>query len=135
MSRQKNNQLVGNIGLFYVCYELSKRGWNCLTTTRNAKGVDVVIYDQEGKKKYTIQVKSLRAKTPVPFGEKPNLLADFVIICRNVFDKPEIFILTSEEVKKNLHERIKNGKKSYWLQQKTYETYRDNWEKIGRDFK
>ena len=34
---KKSNQIVGNVGLYYVCYELSKRGWNVLPTSRNAK--------------------------------------------------------------------------------------------------
>ena len=35
---------VGNIGLFYVCYRLSRLGWSALPTTRNAKGIDIVLY-------------------------------------------------------------------------------------------
>ena len=50
------NQLVGNIGLFYVCYVLSREGWNCLPTSRNAKGIDLVIYSQDANKMHTIQV-------------------------------------------------------------------------------
>jgi len=57
-----NNQIVGNIGLYYVCFELSKRGWNVLPTSRNAKGVDIVIYNQDATKKHTIQVKALTKK-------------------------------------------------------------------------
>jgi hypothetical protein len=33
-----NQQTVGNIGLHYVCYRLSRFGWNVMPTTRNAKG-------------------------------------------------------------------------------------------------
>lgn len=133
--KAKNNQLVGNIGLFYICYELSKRGWNCLPTTRNAKGVDVVVYSQDGRKKYTIQAKSLSGKNPVPFGSNPNLLADFVIICRNVFDQPEIFIMKSREVKRRWHEgKNEKGQVSYWLEPSAYEQYRDKWGKIGMGY-
>jgi len=126
--RLKNNQLVSNIGLFYVCYELSKRGWNCLPTTRNARGVDLVIYSQDGKKKYTIQVKALSKKPAVPFGSKPNLMAEFVIICRNLANKPEIFVLKSDEVK--LVQNEKRNRKSNWFQRKNYEKFRDRWDKI-----
>jgi hypothetical protein len=62
LGRKIGNQLVGNTGLFYVCYELSKRGWNCLPTTRNARGVDIIIYDLDGERKLTIQVKTLSKK-------------------------------------------------------------------------
>jgi transposase len=42
-----------------ACYELSKRGWNVLPTSRNARGIDIVIYSQDAVRKYTIQVKAL----------------------------------------------------------------------------
>jgi hypothetical protein len=31
-----SNQIVGNIGLYYVCYRLSCFGWNAMPTARNA---------------------------------------------------------------------------------------------------
>lgn len=130
-----NKQLVGNTGLFYVCFELSKRGWNCLPTTRNAKGVDIVIYSQDGKKKYTIEVKSLSKKEAAPFDSKPTLMSDFVIVCRNVFSNPEVFILTSEETIQRLDKRKnKKNKESYWLNVKSYEQFKDKWEKIGEGY-
>ena len=131
---KSSKQIVGNAGLFYVCYELSKRGWNCLPTTRNAKGVDVVIYSQDAKKSYTIQVKALSKRNPVPFGKKPNLIADFVAVVINVMDEeklPEVFIIKTEDVKKRLHKGEKNGRVSYWLQPKDYEEYKGKWEIIG----
>ena len=96
---KKDNQITGNVGLYYVCYQLSKRGWNCLPTSRNAKGVDLLIYSQDATKKYTIQIKALSQKNPVPFGSKPQLYADYLIICRKVFDsEPEVFILDPKHV-------------------------------------
>ena len=53
------NQAVGNIGLFYVCYHLSRLGWNVMPTTRNARGIDLLIYTQDNLQKYSIQVKAL----------------------------------------------------------------------------
>ncbi|MGC2384523.1 MAG: hypothetical protein WA631_15595 [Nitrososphaeraceae archaeon] len=70
-----SNRLVGNIGLFYICYELSKRGWNALPTSRNARGIDIIIYSQDAKRKFTIQCKTLRRKSPVPLGK--NLDSDY----------------------------------------------------------
>ena len=128
---RRSNQIVGNAGLFYVCYELSKRGWNCLPTTRNAKGVDLVIYSQDAKRSHTIQVKALSKRNPVPFGSKPQLMADFVIIVRNVFDNPEVYVMKPEEIKQRLHKGVKNGKISYWLQPKNYEDFKDRWDIIG----
>ncbi|MEM0144123.1 MAG: hypothetical protein QXL94_09350, partial [Candidatus Parvarchaeum sp.] len=56
---ETSNQIVGNIGLFWVSYRLSQLGWNVMTTTRNAKGPDLAVYNKDGKKRYLIQVKAL----------------------------------------------------------------------------
>jgi len=77
-----NQQIVGNIGLFYICYRLSRLGWNVMPTTRNAKGIDILIYSQDASRTRTIQVKTLSRRNPVPLGSKlDNLLADYVVIC------------------------------------------------------
>jgi hypothetical protein len=130
---KKSKQLVGNMGIFYICYELSKRGWNCLPTTRNAKGIDLVIYSQNAKILHTIQVKSLSRKNPVPFGISPNQIADLVIIC--ILDEsPKIYILKAKEVNEKLHKGEKDGRISYWLQPHSYEEQKDCWDKIGNGF-
>ncbi|MEM2994323.1 MAG: hypothetical protein QXP41_06145, partial [Candidatus Nitrosocaldus sp.] len=74
---------------------------------------------------------ALRKRNPVPFGNKrPQLIADFVIIVRNVFDKPEVFIMKSEEVDKRIEKKEMQGKYSYWLQYKDYEGYKERWDII-----
>lgn len=42
----KNRQITGNVGLFHICYTLSRRGWNVLPTSRNAKGIDILSGDK-----------------------------------------------------------------------------------------
>ena len=39
-------QVTGNIGLYYVCYRLSRRGWNVMPTARNARGIDMIAYNK-----------------------------------------------------------------------------------------
>jgi hypothetical protein len=131
------NQVVGNTGLYYVCYELSKRGWNVLTTSRNARGVDIVIYDEMASRRRTIQVKSLSKRAPVPLGSDiSNLaIADFIVICRQVFDEqPDVFITTFNDIEGLIHRGVKNETVSYWLQPKDYERFRNRWDKIGKGY-
>ena len=124
--------MVGNIGLYYVCYELSKKGWNAMTTSRNARGVDVVIYDQKGPKSHTIQVKSLSKRNPARFGSTLNsLIAEYVFIVNNVFKEPNLYIVDTPTAKSLIHEGSKDGKKSYWFQPNDYEQFKDNWAVIG----
>jgi hypothetical protein len=134
---KKDNQITGNIGLYLVCYELSKRGWNVLPTSRNAKGIDIVAYTQDATKTITIQVKSLSKKTHVPFGKKIDnkLIADYIVICNDLTSSnPRIFITTTKEIKKKIHSNGVGKKLAYWLNEKKYRDYEDNWDLIGNGF-
>ena len=130
-----NQQTVGNAGLFYVCYRLSRMGWNVMPTTRNARGVDIVIYNQDASRTHTIQVKTLSKGSPVPLGTKLNhLFADFVVVCRHVIrETPECFVLLPAEICSLVHRGEKNGKISLWLQPRDYaiEKFREKWDRIG----
>ncbi len=135
--RIANQQTVGIIGLFYVvCFCLSRCGWNVMPTSRNAKGVDVIIYSQDMKPRTkTIQVKTLSKASPVPPGNPEYLFADFVVVCRNVATReiPECFVLTSDEIRTLRHKGVKNEKVSFWLQSRAYATdeFREKCERIG----
>ena len=135
-TNQSNNQVVGNVGMFYVCYRLSRLGWNVMPTARNARGIDILIYSQDAAVTHTIQVKALSQRNPVPLGGKlDGLFGDFFVICRNVAQEvPECFVLTPEEVRGLAHKGEKDGKISYWLEPKQYEAdqFRDKWERIGK---
>ncbi|MBT9455052.1 MAG: hypothetical protein IV097_00375 [Burkholderiaceae bacterium] len=134
-SARTNNQVVGNVGLYFVCYQLSRMGWNVMPTTRNAKGIDILIYSQDAARTFTVQVKALSKSSPVPLGGKlTNLFGDFFVVCRKLeTEAPECFILTPAEVQERAHCGDKDGIKSYWLQPKQYATdeFRERWDRIG----
>jgi len=123
-------------GLYYVCYELSKRGWNVLHTSRNARGVDAVIYSEDAERTHTIQIKALSKRNPVPFGSNiENLIAEYLIICRKVLDdKPELFLAKINDTRVRIHESGKGDKISYWLEPKDYKYLKDNWGIIGNGY-
>lgn len=106
-----------------------------MPTTRNAKGIDILIYSQDGARKLSIQVKALSKRDPVPLGGSlNNLFADYVIVCRDVIkEPPECYVLNSGEVRKHAHRAVKDGKVSYWLQPHDYESddFREKWDRIG----
>ena len=71
-------QIVGNIGLYYVCFKLSELGWNVMPTSRNARGIDVICFSMDGTRMLTIQVKSLSKRNPVPLGtDLDRIMGDF----------------------------------------------------------
>jgi hypothetical protein len=136
-AKKPSANLVGSTGMYYICYQLARRGWNVMPTSRNAKVIDILIYSQNAREKYGIQVKSLTKKSPVPLGTKEDssiFLADFLVICRNVSLNPEVFITKPENIRKRIHRGEKEGRFSYWLDPKAYEEFRDNWKEIGEGF-
>ena len=123
-------QIVGNIGMYYVCYRLSELGLNAMPTARNAKGIDILAYAQNGKEYMGIQVKTLSKRTTVPLGKsskRPSLMGDFwCVVIRG--EIPAVFVMTPEEVKAGAE---KHGD-HWWLQSKAYDNdkFRDGWSRI-----
>jgi hypothetical protein len=128
-------QTIGNIGLFFVCYKLSLFGWNVMPTSRNTKGVDIMIFNQNAEQKFSIQVKTLSKRNPVPLGTSlDNLIADYVVICvrSHHSNEPVCYVMIPNEVRKLAYKRKKNGKVSCWLRPLAYENdkYKENWKRI-----
>jgi len=129
-----NNQIVGNTGLYLTCYELSRRGWNVMPTARNAKGVDIVIYNSDATRYLGVQVKSLSKRNPVPLGNSlDKIMGDFWVIVNNLASiTPKFYILKPEEVKKLAHPSGKGEHVSYWLEPPRYTApkFHNQWERI-----
>ena len=135
------NQVIGNIGLYYICYELSKRGWNVLPTSRNTRGVDLIIYNQNANIMHTAQIKTLSKKTPIPLGKNlDNLIAEFIMVCVLEAEKPQVFVFTTEEMKQreDIQGKIDKGKgKGFWAVNNNrawdelLQSKLNNWELIG----
>jgi hypothetical protein len=56
-AKKPSGNLVGSIGMYYICYQLAKKGWNVMPTSRNAKGIDILIYSQDARKKYGVNAR------------------------------------------------------------------------------
>ncbi len=63
-------QLIANIGLFHVCYELSRRGLNVVPTSRNTRAVDVIVGSADFNQHKTVQVKTSTIDIGVYIGKK-----------------------------------------------------------------
>ncbi len=127
-------QIVGNSGLYYVCYRLSLLGWNAMPTSRNARGVDVIAYSHDCSQMISIQVKSLSERNPVPLGTSMDkIMGDYWVIINNLRGDPNAYVLRPEEIRALAHRGEKDGRVSFWLQPVVYdkEGFRDAWERIG----
>ena len=127
-------QIVGNIGMFYACYRLSRLGWNVMPTARNARGVDIIAYSPDATHFIGVQVKSLSKNSPVPLGKTLDKIAGhrWIIVNNAISDAPSTFIMLPAEVRERAHRREKDGRVSYWLQPRDYdqEQFRDAWHRL-----
>lgn len=127
-----DNQVTGNIGLYYVCYTLSRKGWNVMPTARNARGIDIVAYYKSGTQFIGIQVKTVADRYPVGVGVSlGNVMGDYWIIVNNVAKEakePNAFVLLPEEVKS-----LAVRDTQYWLEPKAYDIpeFKEAWDRIS----
>jgi hypothetical protein len=79
-----------------------------MPTSRNSKGVDVIIYNRDVSRRHTIQVKTLTNKVPVPLGMgRDSLQMNDYLIVRTVYaNQPEVFIAKPAEITNKIHKGI-----------------------------
>jgi hypothetical protein len=133
---KRDNQVTGNVGLYWTCYQLSQQGWNAMLTSRNARGVDVIAYNHDCSKKIAIQVKTLSKRNPVPLGKSlDSVIGDVWVIVNDVLTKkPQAYVLLPSEVKAAAHRGEKDGRVSFWLQPGAYclPEFHEKWDRLGR---
>jgi hypothetical protein len=123
MARQRKQQVVGNVGMYFAAYRLSMLGWNVMPTARNARGIDLLAYISSGSHYLGIQVKAVsRQLPPIPIGKSVEaLMGDWwIIVTGSATERPLCFIMEPNEVKRLAHRGEKDGRISYWLRAKHY---------------
>ena len=140
----RDERVVGSIGLYHACCELSRRGWRVSLTrrgwkhiSRSIRGTDINLLNKSGTSDLTIQIMVVLDSAPVPFGNQiDNLSADFVMFCGSIKNDelvnsvrsiPDMFIMSKEEIISAATQN--NG--NYWLNESEYKLHKDKWEKIG----
>lgn len=129
--KKKNNQITGNVGLFYCCHQLSLGGWNVMPTSRNTHGIDIIAYNSDASRIITIQVKTLSGESAVPLNKNlDKVTGDYWVIITNAYSsEPLVYLLPPKDVKELAESSGKDEKKSYWLEHKRYAQpkYSDAW--------
>lgn len=129
-----HRHITGNIGLYYVCYRLSRLGWNIMPTARNARGIDIVAYDAPGEQFLGFQIKTLSRRYPVPLGTGlVRLMGNWwIIVTHAAQERPISYVLLPDEVRQLAHRNEKEGRISYWLEPSGYdnERFRERWDRL-----
>lgn len=127
-----SKQIIGNIGMYYVCYRLSELGLNVMPTAWNARGIDVLAYTPDGKEYVGIQVKTLSKRSPAGLGKngKSGIMGDiWCIVVRGTTGEPKVFVMPSKVVSAHVEQK---GDSSCWLNPKAYddEQFLEKWNQI-----
>lgn len=81
--KRADGQVTGLAGELFVAAELLKRGLQTSVTFGNAKAIDLLAYNPETEKSFTVQVKSVRKRNAFPITHervKANHTYVFVIL-------------------------------------------------------
>lgn len=65
-TKRADGQMTGLAGEFFVAAELLKRGLQTSVTFGNAKAIDLIAFNSETGRTFTVQVKALRKRTYFP---------------------------------------------------------------------
>ena len=115
-------QFKGNLGLFLVCAELSKRNLIAMPTTRNTKGYDIIVLNPKTGKAVPLQVKCTDKKDfPIlntywrDYEERleETILCDFVFVDISALNQPNYCIVSDKNLKDILKSSIKGYANQY----------------------
>lgn len=124
-----NNQITGNVGMYYACYQLSKLGLNVMPTARNAKGADILAYTEDQGQFLTFQVKAMTRRTNISLGRSLDAVScDWWLVITNAYEEPVTYVMTPQEIR----DSARLYKNTYWAQGNTFDTELtlNNWNRI-----
>lgn len=136
------NALVGICGVYYVGFELSRRGLIALPTIRNTAGYDIIVASRSGKKHTNIQVKASQKSAkfwPMPSSKKvrdgPD---DFYVLVRGLGGESgiECFIVEGAEAKAEVKKcEVRQTKRGRRVFQVIHVEGNEKWRKLGKRWK
>jgi hypothetical protein len=99
-----NSILSGIAGEYFVCAELSRRGYVASLTLRNTRGIDILVSNADATRSVGIQVKAKQGRGAEWMvnqkieaeGVAENLF--FVFITLNGLDSPEYYVVPKDSV-------------------------------------
>jgi hypothetical protein len=122
---------------YYVAGELSRLGYNVSLTFGNTKSIDLLIEKEDAT--LAIQVKGIQRTKSICWNfdktkVKDNILYVLVNLHADIIEeKPEFFILTSQEMLDNFNDTPTQGNKRTYLDYKKIRNelkFKNNWGKI-----
>lgn len=98
-AQRPDPQITGMAGEFLTAGKLFKLGFQVSVTLRNAKQIDLFVYNPRTPRTFEVQVKTLRSKNCFPM-RKDKVIAGhiYVFVVLNGPDEPEEYYIVPGEV-------------------------------------
>lgn len=133
--KKVNGQITGMAGEFLTVGKLFKLGLQASVTLGNAKSVDILAYNLDTKRNFTIQVKTCRRKYCFPMKkENVNEYDIYVFVFLNEMkEKENFYIIPGKDLLNNIHKfwgaSYKQGTESPipGINYGPLKEYEDNW--------
>ena len=130
----QRSQITGNAGLYYVAWQLSRRGWHVMPTVRNARGSDLIVVNDDESVLLGVQSKALSKRSAVGLGLRvDDLRSDWwIITVRANADEPVCYVMTLAEVRASAKQDRNGG--AWWLSPPAYDRdeFREAWDRIEK---
>ena len=130
----RDQKVVRYAGLFYVCFELSLRGWEVLSVSYKEQKNEIVCRSEDGQE-VSILTAGRSIKTDYALPKDQKIKADFLIIVTDIKScKPITYILRHDELEPEGIDKNADGRS--WLRHKWYmvDRFKERWERIGSGF-
>ena len=136
MTDSKNLRKVsGNIGLYYVSYQLSVRDWRVLVSKRNMSCPNHGRCWKVRGQEVSFQTTNQREKGPIQFDGGPDKITeDFLISVVNSDSdtgKPEVYVFTADEARDCMKVSRTNPDR-FFIGETVYDTdrFEERWDKL-----
>ena len=133
--KSNRRQITGNAALFFVAWQLSRRGWHVMPTIRNARGSDLFVANGDETVFFGVQSKGQSGRDDIKVATVregdiiDHILSDWWIITNEPSShEPTCYILTKAEVA----ERAKRDRDGQcWIKLARCDEFRDAWDRLG----
>ena len=118
--------------IYYVCYKLVRKGWNCVPTPNTTIRTEIICFSQDGKKRFTI---NLVVGNLIWYTSEKEDYADYLIVCSDYKleqeNNLELYIMKIDEIRKIFDNFSKDVNP---IKKETYEKYKERWDLIEDGF-
>jgi hypothetical protein len=83
--------------MFYVAFRLAQRGWVVKPAVGRTRGIDMVAHGPAGGPMVTLEVRSTSQPDVLPVHGNEHMIADYLIVCTDVFHTPRSYVLDARE--------------------------------------